>query len=324
MSAHTLEEQLPKYLLDAHAIEEQGLVQLRRAPSLAGDQEVAELFRRHLQETAHHERTVRDALAARGASPTAIKEAVMRAGGVGFVLFARLQPDTPAKLATHAYSYEQLEVAGYELLGRVAELADEPDIVRLARSIGAQERRMGERLAGCFDLTTAAALDGRDPGPRLPAYLTDAHAIEAQSITLLERAQTLIVEPELAEPFAEHLEESRRHMRRVETYLDEVGGSRSLTRDAAMHVGALDGGMFFQAHPDTPGKLVAFAFAFEHLEIGCYEHLRRVARAAGAEGIAQGAEEILVEERAAAGSLSSHFDAAAAAALEAAGAGSGG
>ena len=91
-----------------------------------------------------------------------------------------------------------------------------------------------------------------------------------------------------------------------------------------MHVGALDWGMFFQVHPDTPGKLVAFAFAFEHLEIGCYEHLRRVARAAGAEGIAQGAEEILIEERAAAGSLSSNFDAAAAAALEAAGVGSGG
>lgn len=29
---------------------------------------------------------------------------------------------------------------------------------------------------------------------------------------------------------------------------------------------ALNGGAFFQAHPDTPAKLADFAFAFEHLE----------------------------------------------------------
>ena len=33
-----------------------------------------------------------------------------------------------------------------------------------------------------------------------------------------------------------------------------------------------------QAHPDTPGKLAAFVYAFEHLEIGGYEQLARVAQ----------------------------------------------
>ena len=45
----------------------------------------------------------------------------MAAGGKGFILFARSQPDTPGKLAAHAYSYEALELAGYQLLRRVAE-----------------------------------------------------------------------------------------------------------------------------------------------------------------------------------------------------------
>ena len=47
----------------------------------------------------------------------------MRLGGKGFLLFARLQPDTPGKLLAHALSYEALELAAYELLARVAERA---------------------------------------------------------------------------------------------------------------------------------------------------------------------------------------------------------
>jgi hypothetical protein len=45
----------------------------------------------------------------------------MRVGGVGFLLFARAQPDTTGKLLAHAYSYEHLELASYELLAQVAE-----------------------------------------------------------------------------------------------------------------------------------------------------------------------------------------------------------
>ena len=47
----------------------------------------------------------------------------MSVGGKGFMLFAKLQPDTPGKLLAHALSYEALEVASYALLARVAERA---------------------------------------------------------------------------------------------------------------------------------------------------------------------------------------------------------
>jgi ferritin-like metal-binding protein YciE len=87
-----------------------------------------------------------------------------------------------------------------------------------------------------------------------------------------------------------------------------------------MHAGAINWATFFQAHPDTPGKVAAFAYAFEHLEIGGYEQLMRVARAAGDEETAAMAKEILAEERDAAAMIAARWDAAAAASLEAVGA----
>jgi hypothetical protein len=45
-----------------------------------------------------------------------------------------------------------------------------------------------------------------------------------------------------------------------------------------MRLGALNWGGFFAVQPDTRAKLAGFAYAFEHLEIGAYELLRRVAQ----------------------------------------------
>ena len=188
MPANTLEEQLTKYLADAHSIEEQALQQLRGAPDLAGDDGLAALFREHLAETERHERVVRARLEARGAEPSRLKDVVMRLGGAGFLLFARLQPDTPGKLAAHAYSYEHLELAAYELLARVAERAGDDETVEAAYGIRDEERRMGERLAASFDRAVEASLRDLDPddlGTQLAKYLADAHAIETQAIQLL-------------------------------------------------------------------------------------------------------------------------------------------
>ena len=72
------------------------------------------------------------------------------------------------------------------------------------------------------------------------------------------------------------------------------------TEKRALRIGALNWGGFFAAQPDTPAKLCAFAYAFEHLEISGYELLRRVADRAGDAETAQVAERILAEERVAA------------------------
>src|SRR5919108_145319 len=121
-----LGEQLTKHLTDAHSIEVQALEQMRMAPRIAGDPGLSAIFREHMTETAEHERLVRSELERRGASPSAVKDIAGRVGGWGMVLFARVNPDTPGKLAMHAYSYEHMELAAYELLRRIADRAGEP------------------------------------------------------------------------------------------------------------------------------------------------------------------------------------------------------
>src|SRR3954447_18541525 len=158
MPASDINEQLDKYLADAHSIEEQALIQMRLAPRLAGSPALADAFRRHLTETERHERLVRERMEARGSSPSRFKDMVMKAGGAGFALFAKSQPDTPGKLTAHAYSYEHLELASYELLMRVAERAGDSETAEVARSIREEERLMAERLAEGFDAAVNASL----------------------------------------------------------------------------------------------------------------------------------------------------------------------
>lgn len=316
-------EQLTKYLVDAHSIEVQALAQLRTAPEIARAPQLVQAFTEHLHETEGHERTTRALLEQRGESPSTVKDAIMQLGGKGFLLFARLQPDTPGKLFAHALSYEALELASYELLRRVAERAGEHDVADVAEQIGREERAMIERLEANVDAAVEAALSEhpRDDLPELVrGYLADAHAIEEQAVTLLERAPKLVDDARLESVFSDHLAETRDHSELVGARLAALGGDPSSLKDAAMRLGALQWGGFFQAHPDTPGKLAAFAYAFEHLEIGGYEQLGRVAERAGDPDTASLAERILGDERGAAEKLAGAFDEAATASLRAVGA----
>jgi len=321
--ATDLHEQLTKYLADAHSIEVQALAQLRTAPKLAGDPQLAHTFEEHLAETEGHERMTRELLDARGASPSKLKDLVMGVGGKGFLLFARLNPDTPGKLFAHSVSYEGLEVASYELLLRVAERAGEQDVADVASRIRDEERAMLERLESLVERAYAASQEAHprdDAETLLPKYLADAHAIEEQAIQLLEKAPSLVDDAELAAIFADHLAETRDHAELVAARIDAAGGDGpNRLQDAALRLGALNWGMFFQAHPDTPGKLAAFAYAFEHLEIGGYELLQRHAAAVDDRETVAAVERILAEERAAAGRIAGAFDTAAAASLRAVG-----
>ena len=316
----SLQDQLTKYLTDAHSIEVQALAQLRTASDIAGDPELSTIYREHLIETEGHERTTRRVLEVRDAKPSRTKDTVMAIGGRGFVLFARLQPDTPGKLHAHSLSYEALELSSYELLATVAERAGERFVVSTANRIADEERTMMKRLENTFDGAVDAsllALGSTDLTEQLRKYLADAHAIEEQAITLLERGPKLAGSERLEHIYEDHLAETRDHAELVEERLHALGGDASTLKDAALRLGALNWGAFFRGQPDTPGKLAAFARALEHLEIGGYEQLKRVAQRAGDDETARVAERILEQERQASERMAGAFPEAVDASLEA-------
>ncbi len=320
MTPNDLQSQLIKYLTDAHSIEQQALVQMKAAPKMAGDPEIAAAFEQHESETREHERLVEERLEALGASPSKLKDAAGALTGIGFGLFAKLQPDTPGKLVAHAFSYEHMELAAYDLLARVAERAGDEAAAQTARRIEEQEAAMASRVAGCFDRAVEASLRELSPddlSDQLRKYLEDAHAIEAQAIQLLAKGPELAGTPELASVYEEHLHQSEEHQQLIDNRLRSLGARPSRLKDAALRMGALNWGVFFGAQPDTPAKLAAFSYAFEHLEIGAYELLRRMASRAGDDETQAVADTILGDERAAADKIHRAFESALDASLEA-------
>jgi len=301
--------QLVKYLTDVHSIEEQALVQMRRAPDLV-EGKFAESFRRHLTETESQEQRVRERLEAHEASPSKLKDVAGKAGGFGMVLFARSQPDTPGKLAMHAFSYEHMEVAAYELLGIAAREAGDEATAAMAAAIADEEREMAGRIAVSWDEAVEQALARIEPddlGETLNTYLADVHALEGQSQKLLEKGSEMDVPESLRDALASHLVETEGHLQRIERRLDERGATPSGIKDAALRLGALNWGAFFGAQPDTPAKLAGFAYAVENLEVAAYELLLRVARRAGDGETVALAESILAEEKSAAASVADQW-----------------
>jgi ferritin-like metal-binding protein YciE len=307
----TVHEQLKKYLTDMHSIELQAAAQLRLAPRMAGDAQIAQAFREHLIETAEHERLIRGALGHRGARPSNRKDLAGRAGGWAMVLFAWLNPDTPGKLVAHAFSYEHMEEAAYELLSRVALRASDQEIVELAGGVAGQERAMADRLARGFDQAVEVSLRQKhadDLESELVSYLRDVHAIESQAQQFLRAAARIAGVASLTEVLRQHLEQTREQSRLVQARLAAHGASPSRLQDVALRVGGVNLSAFFAAQPDTAIKLAGFAYAFEHLEVAAYELLRRVAVHAKDAQTVTTAERILEEEHAAAARVKGTWD----------------
>jgi ferritin-like metal-binding protein YciE len=322
MADVTAEHQLTKYLTDVHSIEEQALTQLRLAPRIAGTPELARIYAEHLRETEGQERLVREQLERHGAKPSPVKDVAGRVGGFGMALFARFNPDTPGKLAMHSYSYEHMELAAYELLRRMADEVGDPQVASMAGQVAAQELAMAQRIEQHWDAAVDASLREKgsdDIRKDVVKYLRDAHALEAQALQLLEAGSKLEDAPDLSHVFREHLEQTRTHQQLIDERLQALGARPARFQAGLMRLGALNFSAFFGAQPDTPAKLVGFAYAFEALEVGAYELLRRTARRAGDEQTAGTAERILLDEQRAADGLAGTWDFAAQAALRAQG-----
>ena len=152
-----LDEQLNSWLSDVHALEGQSRQLLEKSKEMDVPAPLAEAFAHHLEETEGHLEKIERRLDERGAGPSAIKDAMLRLGALNWGVFFAAQPDTPAKLAGFAYAVENLEVAAYELLKRVAERAGDAETVATAEGILGEERGAAKRVAEQWSISMSVA-----------------------------------------------------------------------------------------------------------------------------------------------------------------------
>jgi ferritin-like metal-binding protein YciE len=156
--AEDIEKDLVKYLRDAHALEAQAIQLLESGPQTAGLDELAGVFREHLDQTREHQRLIDDRLEAHDAGPSRFQAGAMRASAMNLGGFFKAQPDTPAKLAGFAYAFEALETGAYELLMRTARRAGDDDTAAVAERILGEEKQAAENVAATWDAAAEAAL----------------------------------------------------------------------------------------------------------------------------------------------------------------------
>lgn len=147
----SLEQQLVKQLIDAHAMEKQAIQLLDKGAMIVGDEEIARIFRAHRLQTEEHERYIAERLEAHGESPSKLKDAAMQAGALGLGVAAKAASETPVRLATLAYAFENLEIASYGILRRLADRAQDSETVAVIDRILEQEEAAAELVRGTFD-----------------------------------------------------------------------------------------------------------------------------------------------------------------------------
>ena len=135
-------------LRNAHAVESQAVELLERQIQALDDYPDAQLrVQQHLQETRSQLERVEDCLDQLGERRSAIKDVALSTLGNFMALSNTMADDAILKSAFASYSFEHYEIAAYESLLELAELADEPEIMSLLQQNLSEEQAMADWLA---------------------------------------------------------------------------------------------------------------------------------------------------------------------------------
>jgi ferritin-like metal-binding protein YciE len=178
--SQTAKQQLVKELIDAHAMEKQAIQLLDKGAAIIEDEEVARILRAHRLQTEEHERYLAERLDAHGETPSKMKDAAMQAGALGIGAAAMASPDTPLRLATLAFAFENFEIATYGMLKKLADRADDVETVAIVERILEQEEAAAELLRGTFDRILELTL-GEPARSPLPAVAPIGKPSERES-----------------------------------------------------------------------------------------------------------------------------------------------
>lgn len=177
MAKTTIEEQLVKYLEDAHALEQHVLKALDSMIATTDAPELLNPLQEHRRQTETHLSRLEERLAAHGAAPSKVKDAGMIFASLGLGLVHQARADDAGKHARDGYVAEHLEIASYEMLQRVAARAGDEETADAARRNLADEEAMARTIAGSWDLAVDLSLQQEGvigaPPPEPPRRMSE-------------------------------------------------------------------------------------------------------------------------------------------------------
>ena len=151
MADDKLNQKLIDYIEDAHALEQNVSTMLDSMISTTDDPEIKQMLKHHKQQTAEHERRLRERLDALGAGASTRKQAQTVAAALVKGAADVVRGDQAGKNARDAYTTEHMEIAAYQLLERLAEKAGDTETAEVARQNRAEEEAMAQKIHANWD-----------------------------------------------------------------------------------------------------------------------------------------------------------------------------
>jgi ferritin-like metal-binding protein YciE len=148
-----LRNKLVEYVQNVHAMEQNVLLMLDSMILTTTDGEIAEMLERHRVETRRQERSLLDRLKVLGGLGwTSTGKDLAAIAGAQLKGVADLwRSDKAVRNARDVFVTEQLEIAAYELLERLAERAGDKETAEVARRNRAEEEAMAQWVASNWD-----------------------------------------------------------------------------------------------------------------------------------------------------------------------------
>jgi ferritin-like metal-binding protein YciE len=146
-----LRDKVVNYVQDAAAMEQSSLMMLKSMLSHTEDAELRQLFEHHIAETEQHGARIRSRLQALGESTSKSRQGNALLGSMFKGVLDQVRSEKPSKDARDGYLTEQLEIASYELLTRLADRAGDTQTADIARLNLDDERAMAEKISASWD-----------------------------------------------------------------------------------------------------------------------------------------------------------------------------
>jgi ferritin-like metal-binding protein YciE len=146
-----LTQQLKKHIDEGVAMERSVLRMLDSMLRTTTDPKLKRAIETHQRTTREHIERLRGRLSAYGSRPSLVRQAGGAAGATVKGAVDVVRRDKPARNARDGFATEQMEVAAYELLERVARKAGDEETAAVAQQNRAEDEAMAKTIAGSWD-----------------------------------------------------------------------------------------------------------------------------------------------------------------------------